>query len=160
MLARNLSRVYSYLVSVRTETYFSVLTGSVLADRICFKLALARFSTSVLAGFGENGILRFLTHSRDLGEKLCGNDSHGRPASFCFHKINPNSRYRPPMRRFTASTPGRETQRFHMHLLMFSLLQQLQQQNASTQRVGPQGPGAQPSAWKHFAAEAAEAAKT
>ena len=41
-------------------------------------------------------------------------------------KVLSNSRYRPPMRRFTASTPGRETQRFHMHLLMFLLLQQLQ----------------------------------
>ena len=52
-----------------------------------------------------------------------------------------------------------------MHLLMFLLLQQLQplqQQNASAQRFG-QGPkhaGAQgPSVWKHFAAEAAEAAE-
>ena len=39
---------------------------------------------------------------------------------------------------------GRETQRFHMHLLMFLLLQQLwpnQQQNISTQRSGPGGPG-------------------
>ena len=36
--------------------------------------------------------------------------------------------------------PGRETQRFHMHLLMFLLLQQLQQQKASTQRFGARGP--------------------
>ena len=66
------------------KVIFSVLTGSVLADQICFKLALARFSTSVLAGFGENGILRFLTHSRDLGAKLGGNGSYGRRASFRF----------------------------------------------------------------------------
>ena len=55
-------------------------------------------------------------------------------------------------------------QRAHMHLLMFLLLQQLQQQNASTQR-GPWapaclGPGPKTSVWKHFAAEAAEVAKT
>ena len=32
--------------------------------------------------FAQNGILCFLTHSRDLGAKLGGNDSYGRPASF------------------------------------------------------------------------------
>ena len=30
----------------------------------------------------ENGFLHFLTHSRDLGAILGGNDSYGRPASF------------------------------------------------------------------------------
>ena len=35
------------------------------------------------------------------------------------------------------TAPGRETQRFHMHLLMCLLLQQFQHQNASTQRFGP-----------------------
>ena len=47
-----------------------------------------------------------------------------------------------------------------MHLLMFLVLQQLQQQNASVQRaLGPSafGPRAQTSAWKHLAAEAAKA---
>ena len=54
----------------------------------------------------------------------------------------------------------RDTQRFHRHLLMLLLLQQ---QNASTQRgpgPGGFGPRAQTSVWKHFTAEAAEAAKT
>ena len=56
--------------------------------------------------------------------------------------------------------PGRETQRFYVSLLMCLLLQQLQQQNASA--LGPIvfGPRAQTSVWKHFAAEAAEVAKT
>ena len=47
--------------------------------------------------------------------------------------------------------------------LMMLLLQQLQQRNASTQKFGlgtqtRRGPG--PLLWKHFVAEAAEAAKT
>ena len=52
-----------------------------------------------------------------------------------------------------------------MHLLMFLLLQQLQPLQLLLTHRGALGPGvfgprAQTSVWKHFAAEAAEAAKT
>ena len=82
---------------------------------------------------------------------------HGQPIKFG-STITPNSRYRPPMRRFTASTPGRETQRFHMHLLMFLLLQRLQllqARAASGRSSSVDGCGEAVEA-----AEAAEAVKT
>ena len=37
------------------------------------------------AGAYQNGVLCFLTHSRDLGRKLGGNDSYGRSVPFLLH---------------------------------------------------------------------------
>ena len=41
--------------------------------------------------FFKNGNLRFLTHSKDLGAKLSGKWSYGRPASFLFPKKQPKN---------------------------------------------------------------------
>ena len=59
--------------------------------------------------------------------------------------------------------PGRETQRFHTHLVMFVVFQQLQREHVSTQRgLGPRRVWvrAQSSMWKSFVTESSEAAKT
>ena len=52
--------------------------------------------------------------------------------------------------------PGQETQRFYMHLLMFLLLQQLQQENAARGGLclGPQYARPTDPLWKNFAAGA------
>ena len=39
----------------------------------------------------RNIILHFLTQSRDLGTRLCGNDSYGRPPFLCAINICKNS---------------------------------------------------------------------